>query len=121
VPTGLRNALIVLLLAAAVYALPGGSDAADFAGSLISTLLVFGFAFAGYRLYRDHRVELYSLGDTHRAMLYGALAGGILAAAGYDRMVRFGSGLQVFVWFVIVGAASWALVVVYRHWRENVI
>lgn len=118
-PKGVRNALIVVLLAAAVYALPGGSDTADFAGSLLSTLLIFGFAFAGWRLYREHRVELYSLGDTHRALFYGALGAGIVAAAGYNRLVRNGSGLQIFIWFVLVGGASYALMVVYRHWREH--
>jgi hypothetical protein len=116
---GARNTLIILAIAGAVYALPGGSDAADFTGSLLSTLLLFGFVFAGWRVYRERRVEIYSLGDTHRAMFYGALGAGVVAAAGYDRLVRYGSGAQIFIWFVLVGGASYCLTMVYRHWREN--
>jgi hypothetical protein len=113
-----RNTLIVLAIAGAVYALPGGSNAADFVGSLLSTLLLFGLVFAGWRMYREHRVELYSLGDRNRALLYGAVGAGVVAAAGYDRLVRFGNGAQIFIWFVLVGGASYALFFVYRQWRE---
>ena len=118
-PAAVRNTLIVLALAGAVYALPGGGDAATFVGSLLSTLILFGMVFAGWRLYRENRVEIYSLGDTHRGLLYGALGAGIVAGAGYDKLVRYGSGAQIFIWFVLVGGASYALVVVFRHWREH--
>lgn len=118
-PAGLRNTLIILAIAGLVYALPGGGDAADFVGSLLSTLLMFGLAFAGWRLYREHRVDIYSLGDTHRAMLYGAFAAAVVAAAGYDRLVREGNGAEIFIWFVLMGGASYAVVTVYRYWRSN--
>jgi hypothetical protein len=111
--------VIILAIAGAVYALPGGGDAADFVGSLLSTLLLFGLVFAGWRMYREHRVEIYSLGDRHRALFYAAIGTGVVAAAGYERLVRFGSGAQTFIWFVLVGGASYALAVVFRHWREH--
>ena len=118
-PAAVRNTLIVLALAGAVYALPGGGDAANFVGSLLSTLILFGMVFAGWRIYRENRVEIYSLGDMHRALLYGALGAAVVAAAGYDKLVRYGKGAQIFIWFVLIGGASYALVVVFRHWRAN--
>ncbi len=53
---GLRNTLIVLALAFAVYAVPGGGDTASFIGALLSTAILGALVFIVVRLYREHRL-----------------------------------------------------------------
>jgi hypothetical protein len=110
-----RNIAIVVLIAAAIYLIPGGGRASQtFLG-----ILYIGFAVAigyiGLRLYREHHVALHSLGDTYRGLLYGAIAFAVLAYAARARMWE--SGLGELLWFVLVGGIVYALIAVYRHWR----
>jgi len=111
-----RNALIVVALGAAVFALPGGGDAADFVLALLSTLILVSFVVFGWRFYREHRVDIYSLGDRHRAALYGAIAVIVFALAGRVELLATGAG--TIVWFVLVGGAAYALYRVFVQWRE---
>ncbi|MCU1677853.1 MAG: hypothetical protein JWM93_2611 [Frankiales bacterium] len=115
--TGLRNAAIVLLLAAGVFALPGGRTSADFIGGLFSTLILASLVFAAWRMYREHRVALYGLGDKDRGLLYGAVGAIVLAAAGSGKLLNNG-GPGVLLWFALVGGAIFALVQVYRNYRS---
>jgi hypothetical protein len=117
VSTGLRNAGIVLLLALGVFALPGGRTSADFIGGLFSTLILASLVFAAWRMYREHRVALYSLGDRDRGMLYGAAGAIILAVAGSGKLLNDG-GAGPLLWFALVGGAIFALVQVYRNYKS---
>jgi hypothetical protein len=114
--TALRNAGIVVLLALGVFALPGGRTSAAFIGGLFSTLILAALVFAAWRMYREHRVALYSLGDRDRGLLYGAVAAIVLAAAGSGKLLSDG-GVGVLLWFALVGAAIYALVQVYRNFK----
>ncbi len=114
--TNARNALIVLALAAVVYAIPGGGRSADFVAALLGVLITAAFAFVGYRFYRERRVELLSLGDRHRALLYGALGALVFAMAARVRL--FDTAAGTLVWFAIVGAAVYALYLVFVHHRS---
>jgi hypothetical protein len=110
-----RNVAIVALIAAAVEFLPGGGRAAEaFAGALW-VVFAAGLAFFGYRLYRERRVDLHSLGDRHRGLLYGALAIGYVTVAAQPRMWHTGFG--EFVWFALIGLTAYALLAVYRYSR----
>jgi hypothetical protein len=111
-----RNVLIVLAVAAAVYFIPGGGDTASFVGALLSIGITLAFVLIGARLYREHRVEIYSIGDTHRALLYGAIGVAVLAMAAIGRL--FDSGAGILAWFVLVGGASLALAEVIRRYRS---
>lgn len=111
-----RNVLIVLALALAVYAIPGGGNSANFIGSLLSTLIVGSFVFIAYKLYRENRVSIFSLGDRHRGMLYGAIATIVLMLAVREAM--WDTPVGSLLWVAAVGAAAYALVVVFRHYRE---
>ena len=111
-----RNVLIVLALALAVYAIPGGGNSANFIGSLLSTLIVGSFAFIAYKLYRENRVSVFSLGDRYRGMLYGALAAIVLMMAVRETMWNTPAGSLL--WVAVVGASAYALVMVFRHYRE---
>ncbi len=111
-----RNVLIVLVLALAVYAIPGGGSSANFIGSLLSTLIVGSFAFIAYKLYRENRVSIFSLGDRYRGMLYGALGAIVLMMAVRDRL--WSSPVGSLLWVAVIGGAAYALVMVFRHYRE---
>ena len=112
-----RNVLVVVALAAAVYAIPGGASSAKLIASLLSILITASIAFFGWRLYRENRVAIFSLGDRHRGLLYGAIAAAVLAMATRARL--FESAAGALLWFVVIGAASYALVVVFRFYRTS--
>jgi len=115
--TTVRNALIVLVLAGAVYAVPGGGRSAVFVESVLSILITAAIGFIGWRLYRENRVAIFSLGDRYRGMLYGALGAAVLMMAIRQRLWETTAG--TLGWFAVIVAASYALVVVYRFHREN--
>jgi hypothetical protein len=110
-----RNVAILLLLAAAVEFLPGGSRAATTFAAVLGVAFAGGLAYLGVRLYRERRVDVYGLGDRHRALLYGALGVGVFAAAAKERLWLTGFG--EFVWFVLVGLVAYTLFAVYRYTR----
>jgi hypothetical protein len=110
-----RNLAIVAAVAAAVYFVPGGGRAANTFEALLYVGFGVGIGYLGLRAYREHRVTLHGLGDRHRALLYGALAVGMVAIVARKRMWETGAG--ELVWFVIAGLVVYALVVVYRFSR----
>lgn len=112
----IRNIVIVLAIAAAVEFLPGGSRAADTFQAVLWTVFALGIGYVGFRLYREHRISIYSLGSKHRAILYGALALGALLLAGRARMWQTGGG--ELLWFVLAGGVLYSFFVVYRFWRS---
>jgi len=112
---GLRNTLIVMAIAAAVYFTPGGGKTADTVGALLSIAITVCFVLIGARMYRENRVAIFSLGDQHRSLLYGAFGVAVLAMAGRSRLWDTGAGLLV--WFALIGGASYALVVVWRYYK----
>ncbi len=110
-----RNVAIVLLIAAAVQFLPGGGRAANTFGAALSVMFALGLGYMGVRLYREHRMDIYGLGDRNRALLYGALGVGLVTAAAKPRMWQTGFG--EFVWFVLIGMVIYTLIAVYRFAR----
>jgi hypothetical protein len=111
-----RNILIVLAIAAAVQFIPGGSRGASTVEAILWAAFAAALGWIGIRLYREHRIGLHGLGDRHRALLYGAVALGAFLLAGRTRMWLTGGG--ELLWFVLLGAAVYALIVVYRSWRS---
>lgn len=110
-----RNVAIVAIIAAAVEFLPGGGKAANAFAAALWIVFTAGFAWFGYRFYREYRVGVHGLGDRHRALLYGAIAVGYATAAAQPRMWQTGFG--EFVWFVLIGLAAYTLLAVYRYSR----
>ena len=111
-----RNVAIILALAAGVYFLPGGGDAAAVIGALLSTAILASFVMLGVRFYRENRLELLGLGDRWRALLYGAIAVVVVAMAASRRL--FESGIGTIAWIAAVGGSAYALFLVWRHRRE---
>lgn len=111
--THVRNIVIVLALATAVWLLPGGGTGTQTIYNLLTVILTAGLMFFGYRLYMEHRSTLFGLDDRMRALLYGSLALAALAIVGTTRLWDQG-GLGALVWFCLIGLAVWG---VYRVWR----
>jgi hypothetical protein len=112
----LRNAAIVLLLAVAVWKLPGGGTAAATIRNVFSVLFLGGVFFFGYRTYMEHRETLFGLEERQRALLYGALALAAFAFAATSRMWDVGI-LGGMLWLAMLGAAGWAIYSVWRAYR----
>jgi hypothetical protein len=111
-----RNVAIVLVIAAAVYFLPGGGRAASTFEAALWVAFGLGIGYLGLMQYREHRVALHGLGDRHRAMLYGAVALALFAYMARARMWLTGFG--ELAWFVLVGLVVYSLMEVYRRSRS---
>ena len=116
--TALRNIGIVLVLALAVFALPGGGTGAAVVGALIGIAFSVAIWFLLMRMYREHRVTIFSLGDRYRAIFYASAATIVFAGVAASRWWDSG-GLTV-LWLLLVGLAISGLVATFRHWREYV-
>ncbi len=116
--TALRNIGIILVLALAVFALPGGGTGAAIIAALIGIAFSVAIWFFLMRMYREHRMTIFALGDRYRAIFYGSLAGILFAGAAARRW--WDTGALTLLWFVLLGAAVYGLVATYRHWRAYV-
>src|SRR4029453_14916644 len=111
-----RNVAIVLLVAAAVAFVPGGGTTTDVIGAVLSTLILGSIVSFAARFYREHRLDLESLGDRWRGVLYGSLGVIVLAMAARSELVDTGGGPLFFI-APPAGAVS-ALYPGWRHYRE---
>jgi hypothetical protein len=103
----IRNVVIVLALAALVVLLPGGGAGAQTAIQAVSLLFLATLGWFAMIMYRQHRTELYSLGDTRRAVLYIALGVAALTLTGTSRL--WGSAAGELVWFVLIVGCAYAV------------
>jgi hypothetical protein len=110
-----RNVTIIVVIAAAVYFLPGGGRAANTFEGLLWVAFGIGIGYLGLRGYREYRVALHSLGDRHRGLFYGGIAGAVFAYMARVRMWQ--TGIGELVWFALAGFILYTLLEVYRHWR----
>jgi hypothetical protein len=102
-----RNVVIVLAIAALIVLIPGGGTGANLALQAISLAFLASIAWAASRLYREHRVWLYSLGDSRRATLYGAVAVVVLTLTATKRLWQTGAG--ELAWFALIAGAAYAV------------
>ncbi|HLH14672.1 MAG TPA: hypothetical protein VKV16_07755 [Solirubrobacteraceae bacterium] len=125
-----RNVAIVVAIAAAVYFIPGGGRAASTVEAALITAFAIAIGYLFLRLYRERHLALYSLGDTHRGLLYGAVALAFFLWAVRKRMwyalqlqgnelaqVHRWDGFGEALWFVLAGLVVYGLLAVYRHAR----
>jgi hypothetical protein len=111
-----RNIAIVLLIAAAVFVIPGGGQAAHTFEAVVMVGFGVAVGYLGLRLYREGRVSIHGLGDRHRGLLYGSTALAAVLAMGQKRMWQ--TGLGELMWFALAGLVVYALLAVYRYWRS---
>ncbi len=81
-----RNIAIVVVIAAAVYFIPGGGRAANTFEAALWVAFAIGIGYLGLRLYREPRIAIHGLGDRHRALLYGGIVLAFFAYAAHGRM-----------------------------------
>jgi hypothetical protein len=112
----LRNIAIVLALAAVVYFVPGGGNAAALIGALLSTAILASFVILAARFYRDRRTDILGLPDRWRATMYGALGVIVVAMAARPRLIETGGG--TILWLFAVAGSGYALYRVWRYYRE---
>jgi hypothetical protein len=108
-----RNILILLVLAAVVWQLPGGRTGTYTIYNLLTVILTAGLLFFGYRIYMENRGTLFGLGDRNRGLLYGSVA---LVAFGLIATTRLwnGGGIGVLLWIGLIGLGAWGI---YSAWR----
>ena len=109
-----RNVAILMLIALAVVALPGGGNTAALVGAILSLLIVSLLAYIAGRFYRDHQIDLYSLHDIDRAILYIALGGIVLVLAAWRFSTTTGTLLSIAALAICAGG----LIRVYRNWQR---
>lgn len=114
--THLRNIAIVVVLAVAVWQLPGGGTAAAGISNVLSIIFLGGIVFFAYRLYMERRDDLFGLGDRQRGLLYGSLALLAFLLVATRRMWDLGAGGGL-LWAVLMGAGLYGLYVVFRAYR----
>jgi hypothetical protein len=115
--TYLRNFSILILIALAVWLLPGGGTATGTINNILGLAFASGLVFFGYRMYMEHRQTLFMLEDKVRGLLYGSVGLIALALIATRRMWDDG-GLAVLVWLALIGAGVYGCVTVYRASRE---
>ncbi len=126
-----RNVAIILAIAAAVYFIPGGGRVASTFEAVVWVAFGVAIGYLGLRMYREHHMTLYGLGDRYRGLLYGAVVLAVFLYMVRSRMwyalqVRGGELVQVhrwgglgeLVWFVLAALVVYSLVAVYRHARS---
>jgi hypothetical protein len=110
-----RNAAIILAIAAVVAFVPGGGTSASVVVVAISLAFLASLGWVMMVLYREHRTSLYSLGN-RRAALYAA--GGVLAITLTATSRLTSSSLGSVAWLLLVGAAVYVLVAVFISARR---
>lgn len=113
--TATRNITILVLIALAVAAIPGSSQAQGIVSAILSLALAALIAYFVARLYRDRRIEIYSLGDLDRGILYASVAGIIVLLAGAQ---WFNSTAGALIEFVLLATCVVGLIRVYQVWRS---
>ena len=113
----LRNIAIIVLLAVAVWKLPGGDKASLTISNLLTIVFVGGLLFFGYRIYMEHRETILDLPERQRGILYAALALAVITLVATRRMWDEG-GVGAILWLAFLGLAGWALFSVWRAYRE---
>jgi hypothetical protein len=113
----LRNIAIILLLAVVVWQVPGGARAGATIANIISIVFVGGLLFFGYRMYMENRETLFGLEERQRVVLYAGAALIAITLVATRRLWDAG-GLGALVWLMMLGAGVYALVGVWRAYRE---
>jgi hypothetical protein len=110
-----RNVAILVVIALAIVAIPGGGTAARVISGLLSLGIAALVAYFVGRLYRDRRVDIYGLGDLDRGILYAAIAGIVVLLAASQEWNSTGGTLVEVAGLALCGGG---LMRVYQVWRS---
>ena len=113
----IRNVLIIIALALAVWLLPGGGTGTSAIYNLLTVILTAGLMFFAFRLYMENRATIFGLGDRKRGILYGALALVGFALIATSKLWDEG-GLGALIWFGLIGLGAYGIYTVWRTYQE---
>jgi hypothetical protein len=116
--TTVRNVAIVLGIAALIVLIPGGGSGANFAGQAVGLAFLAAIGWFAYTLYRQHRMELDSLGAARRAILYVAAGVVVLTLTAEPRLWPNGGAGGKIAFVLLLGAAGYAAFAVIRSARR---
>jgi hypothetical protein len=108
---------VVALVALGLTALPGGGGALRVVLTLLTIAFFVAIVYLAYRLYRQYRMELDTLEDGQRLVLYGSIGVAFLTFCATQRMFDSG-GLGVLAWLALLGLCSYGLFWVWQQYRE---
>jgi len=111
-----RAILIVVVIAAIVYAIPSGKNSANAVGTAFSALILAAMVLFAARIYREHRGRLEELGDSHRLLSYAGVGSFVVAMAARPSLTGTGPGTLLFVVLLLLPIVM--LYAVYQRWRE---
>lgn len=108
---------VVALVALALVVLPGGGSALNVALTLLTVAFFAAIAFLGYRLYREHRVDIETLEPRQRLVLYGSVGLAFLTFTATNRLFDLG-GVGVVAWLALLGLCSYGVFWVWTRHRR---
>lgn len=108
---------VVMLVALALEALPGGGNALDVVLTLLTIIFFAAIAFLVYRIYHQYGFELDSLDSNLRLALYGSVALAVLTITATNRLFGAGGG-GVLLWFGLLALASYGLFWTWTRYRQ---
>ena len=108
---------IVALLALALLALPGGGAALNIALTALTIAFFAAIAVLGYRLYREHQLELDSLTTSERLVLYGCVGVAFLTFTATNRLFDQ-AGVRVLAWLALLALCSYGIFWVWTRYRS---
>jgi Kef-type K+ transport system membrane component KefB len=110
-----RNIAILVVIALAVVAIPGGQTAAGVIGGVLSVAIFALLAYFVGRLYRDRRLDVYALGDLDRGILYAAIVGIVVLLAASQEWSSTGGAIIELAGFAVCAGGLFR---VYQVWRS---
>jgi hypothetical protein len=105
-----RNILIIAVIAALIVLVPGGGTGAHVASQAVYLAFLASLGWFASIMYRQHRSEIYSLGDRRRAIVYAALAVAAVTLTATSRLWSTSTGSVA--WLVLIGAAVYGVLAV---------
>lgn len=108
---------VVALVALALVVLPGGGSALNVALTLLTVAFFAAIAFLGYRLYREHRMDIETLEPRQRLVLYGSVGLAFLTFTATNRLFDLG-GVGVVAWLALLGLCSYGVFWVWTRHRR---
>jgi drug/metabolite transporter (DMT)-like permease len=112
------NFTILALVALGFTVLPGGNATLNVLLTLLGIVFFAAIAMLGYRLYREHRFTLDSLGERERLVLYASVALAFLTFVGSRRLFDMKGGLGVLIFLALLGLASYGVFWVFQRSRR---
>jgi hypothetical protein len=108
---------VIALIALGLVVLPGGGGALDVVLTLLTVAFFAAIVALVYRFYRQYRIDLETLSDMLRLVLYGSIGLALLTFTATDRLFNAG-GAGVLVWFALLALASYGLFFVWTRYRR---